>query len=854
MNGIKRVVTVYLFAVGLTAALCSSAQADVSVIRRHPVLKGPVSVYINDDQIPSDRKELFENVRYVMQQSEKQVTSAVKQAASKVKYANDAVGEYDHIVNCLARLYSLTKEEKFAERAAVILYQMAEGTKELFSIKLGFFNPGHSVSESIYGYDLIYSSSVWKQLEREKKCDVRAVVENMYRRQARILMRELNGKVINNMMPHAIQRISGTALVLKDPELLRETLPFADRLLSLSNFSADGMYKDNSYSYQEQVLNHTVVYIENMNSFRDPENYIDYTYGLHLDGSYDFTTRWPLYGIARKLRRTMKYPDGRPVNISDTNFRAKPAPELLPELCSNLEFPYFGHMAITRGKGTALMQAHINFAPYGGGPPYGCGDHRHSDDLALSLFAAKQNVLCDSGYPSHSIPYKLRYFHRSYWGHNTTRGWFFRDHSKHLVENYFNCGSSELNNGATLTAYDDGICNGKKIQLIEVSVPGVPPFGLKERSRLLLLVAADSERSYLVDISRLKGGDMHEWYLLESEEEDYELKINVPLQDNGGKNAAEVLGITHAKAVNLREEAPLNYDYYYDWDLLKDTKTACGSQPISLLLRGHKSGASMRIFMNGVSNSTFCVSRYDKIWNVPHAGPYNAAAVKYGKHILRNTFVERNQRTVFGAVYDVWASDSTPCINKVDWWQPDSNGVVRLTVNTAGFSDTIMVGTCRGAHKLNDHISAGIAVVRRMHSDLRPHSIYTYGSAEVSMPGFNFNSDSLERRILGIEHCRNGSSESSISVEGLLPDNMSIAGQWVYVVFADGTGVAYKAISSRSAGDKTIVSVEQDPAFDLDINHVGKTKIVYNNVGHKIQINGTSIMFIPAVQYKCTER
>jgi hypothetical protein len=121
------------------------------------------------------------------------------------------------------------------------------------------------------------------------------------------------------------------------------------------------------------------------------------------------------------------------------------------------------------------------------------GAHMHHDQLNLVLFARRNCLLTDIGYPEQTDPYN----HRRFGFHNNTVA-----HNTVVVDS-----CKQARGPGILYGYEP---NGP-VQFVDASCEGAYPGTVSLYRRANLLVKAAPGRSYLFDVFTIHGGTQHDW-------------------------------------------------------------------------------------------------------------------------------------------------------------------------------------------------------------------------------------------------------------------------------------------------------------------------------------------------------
>ena len=408
----------------------------------------------------------------------------------------------------LAQLYDLTKEEKYAWKASVILCGIALRYPD-FAYKFDF--PYRDVKwydgmpekllpqmrtsrwswwgysdiplDLILTYDLIAGSEALAQYAKRENLDLHSdVIDGFFLEACRGTLRNPD-KPLFNMSPVLWNNLVTAGRVTGDHTLLAQVRERVDECLK-EEFLFDGFWHEPSYSYHQQVTNALLATIANLSDNRAKRKTPD--------------RNFPLLESARRILDRMRYPDGRPFPMGDSwmlSFpKSKPA-----ENRSHLS-PAIGYAMLGAGK----TQLHLSFTPKNG--------HHHYDTLGIALFSHGREMLSDMGY-THT---KMYQFNLSTPAHNMVSV----DFSNHIFK--------EPRKGRGSIEYMD-LAN-PRVQIVSASAANTQP-KLAHNRRTLFLIRHDDGAIYAADFYELGKGARNYDYFLHGDA-DREEKFS--MQDSNG--------------------------------------------------------------------------------------------------------------------------------------------------------------------------------------------------------------------------------------------------------------------------------------------------------------------------------
>lgn len=750
----------------------------------------------------------------------------------------------EETANALAKIWRDRKDADAARKAAIIMTELASAMEAKAGVKLDFFNSGVAITPCVLAYALIDDSKAWDNLPGRSAGEGKGLVRKWFETSMLALVAALeNAKSLHNMNPHAIQRGTGTALVLNRPDLIRQWILLTDRMCGPDCFTVDGMYSDHSTSYQTQVINHLKWAMANFEAFRDPPGYSDFKYRLKFDGTFKNSSRWPVHDRAKILTYDLlTWPDGRPIGLGDTHMFYKEAPRKPENWVDRecLELWSFGMYSLVGGKGMDRMEVIMNAKPNAEGIPYSWG-HTHGDSLALDVWAAGGEQLPDQGYAAYIYGFGSgnSYFFRGPRQHNTVFAWDTKTSLGEYSRKWMrpNC-----------LAYDDGTASAGTVKLMHLSCLGTVSENTKRRDRLVLMLSDGAKGHYFVDIAALCGGNRHESYLLQPEDEECSMNSDIELKP-AGKTLEEVL---------LPKDYPkfgaYNFGHYGKWlECYRDPMRADGAKAFSFKFTGAGTGVNLTYFLNPVRGSQLLFSKAPQLRRrIIEGGPELTEVKKIpwdkyqGWHLTRSLEAAPDQTTIYAMVFDACAKDGSPVVESVKW--PDvsdaANGqAIAVEVTGKDFIDIIYAGADQDVRKADGYMFSGSAVVIRFNRKTgSPVWTYSFGPGTVRDSGGNaFFTAKTEwnANVYGIERKSNGAENDALLVEGSLPPE-SVRGRWVNFRFegdASGFGLKVKDFSQATVkdpkrGDVKVVRLLLDTDPDLSpfrVTGQGKQTVRFRN-------------------------
>lgn len=801
-------------------------------------------------------RELFENNQYerpehYIEMDEEDFIAEVEAdlhiLANAMEMENS---KYEKLSKYLILMYRVTGEEEYAERAATILYSQAKYYPRVLTKSKGVVmsdNPQLMFGESaVFAFGYLVNmeklgNSVWERVAPEgiSAGEMKETIVEMYLRpMAYECMKQLSEKErLGNLDGYGVRTVSVLASIINDPVLMREIIAFHDRLLSEEHYYFDGMWEEGTTSYGSQVIGNALSTIEAVSLYEDPSDFEDSmcleadfineaVLGIELPCS-DLITRWPLIAKTGPIEHKLVYPDGSLVPISDTWYKTTSNIEpIKEELLCNYELPGFGYYGLVQGTVNNAVQTGLLYeSVYRGG-----GGHEHLDTLSMTLWGAGTELLADPGYAKGT----LRFPAMRWSFHNMP--FIIRADGK--TENV-----SEEWSKPRLLSYDDGSENSGIITLVEASSVGPETMQIDLNQRLLMNIQLDESHSYVFDLSRMKGGDVHHLFQRGSELEDMNTSENNIVFVNTEKES-------------LRKV--FESDSYYgkskylikDFAYMYNPKEADGSEDFSITWEGTETGSRLTTYMNGVNGSKVYLS------SIPaerRSNPANNYTDYLTPHITRYNPVSEGDLTKYGAVHETTREGEENLIENVEWsYLVNDNMGICAEITSENYIDYIYVSGDSEERTIDGFTFAGhIAMLRCNRENRSILYAYVYGAGKA---GTASGVTAVELPVIGLQTApvlmveNEENRENVITVQGTVPDIESYVGKRVQLVFGDDSGYGMKIKSvEEENGIIALVTEEYVPMALTDDGVVS----LFHPYGDVIEISGnvTVIFEKPTVAF-----
>ncbi|MDO5751626.1 hypothetical protein [Arthrobacter sp.] len=732
-------------------------------------------------------------------------------AAKKANLGRTSLHQHPDIekqVRRMADLYATTGDENYAKSAITVMTAMADTYEQVPYLHGGFKSWETAVSaDVVYAYDTIYHAASWTP-------ESRGAVEDMLRESA-VDTWTMNAGTVNNITPYGLKPAAGIAVVLGDPDLLRLFLPTAQTLVSGQWWHSDGLWEEATLSYQDQVLGNLKQFYQLVQAnFVDPADYNDTKMGLKLNHT-DLTKHYPIFEKSTSLSTTTAQPNGHIIPLNDTwagSGNLSAYDETSPVLKENLDdiaLNGYGFYALTQGDEKAgpygeATQITLEAPQIARGLPY-AGGHSHGNLLGISLWGSGTEALPYVGYASRTDV--NRYFQMS--ASTANAPWVWSPEAEPYGE------QAQEPTHASVTGIETGEGSNEKVSFVESSLPGPDGDHATSKRRLVMTVALEGGRSYAVDVSRLKGGQAHQIFLRSSEQEDTDFSSQLPVSKHTGF------------VKDLLAERGTTYGLADGRDMMTDPRLADGSQDFNFSWTGEDSGTTMHAFMNGVKGddvifSTIPTNRR----TLQDPAKKNAFP---GEHFQRLTKVDPDETTIYGSIYETSRKNQTPLVQSVDWLKApdgDPNTAVARVKGTS-FTDYVYLSDDNKPRTIDGITFSGKVAQVRVSNDAQGHSnagktpvngngngqcddqarIYTYGDTTVRCGGLAKANKTAAVSVSGQVTASTSSNDgtatggtagaSIITIDQELQNSEDLAGRWMTVKAADGSGWAFKIVKVK---------------------------------------------------------
>jgi hypothetical protein len=410
----------------------------------------------------------------------------------------------------LAVFHRVTGEQKYAERAGVILAAFARavpgwpnfGTGEgaekqipspqaphdynsWFSFVLGgWYTPSTGTMTWLAKtYDLIKEAPVWEAVDQALEEDGRDriasgflhVMRESLRRDA--YFRFLPFRLYHNTTGGQINAMIAVGRAIGCPELIHYAVNKLDQAVR-HYVMADGSFPETPTYGHDQIISYNKIY-QSLTGYSDPAGFVSRLDGKRFD-TFSALWRYPLFDRAVEMLDRQVFPDGSIWSLADS-WPENPKPAIAHPAKAWF-MSDFGHAVLGRGEKSDAIEAHLEYS--------GFDNHSHKDTLNLTLWAYGDELVSDigythfGGYPSSAINHNLVVVD----GRN---------------QNFFLIRRNDL------MTWSAGPDLSQVAQVQQGNPPSNPQASVYRRS--LISIPFGLGREAVLDLFEVQGGKRHEW-------------------------------------------------------------------------------------------------------------------------------------------------------------------------------------------------------------------------------------------------------------------------------------------------------------------------------------------------------
>jgi hypothetical protein len=696
----------------------------------------------------------------------------------------------------LAQLYHATKEQPYAQRAALILDRFAQVYPGYcvhydYPFKQKIFYSGDQTfpypvpdyraakwswwaymdipENLILAYDLIKNSGA---LSVEQKTRI----ENDFFRASVNFVRSYP-PALTNMDPTMLRGLIAAGRVLPDPEYIHDAVRRIG-LLVQKQFFADGVWREGAISYHNQTIHGLDQLIHLLDGYTDPDGY------QHPNDepfkNLSLSEQFPILKKAQQVPEMAQYPNGHFVAFHDTWAREKKDP-----LFASIPYilPAFGHACLGRGEGTHQMQLHLHFS---GG--YG---HQHADLLNLTLFSHGRERLSDIGYT-----------------HTRHRAWTIGTLSHNTVTvngKDQNFGSERHPSDGNLLLFIPG---DDTFQAVEADGHRAYP-DMDVYRRLLLLIGVSPTDAYAVDLFQVVGGERHEYILTGDADSDGAITHDLAKMPYGPTLLPEGITATLPTGESVPGDAQgHNIGYAY---IRQVEQAAVTSSWIAQFTSAETPDGAVRLHSLTHTDGTLFTAQAPSI---RRAQENDALLDSLTMPVLLHRREGSHLSSHFVHVIEPFATH--PFLSRTERLSTDRPETLALKITGRDFVDYILLSqNADRAWQVGDlHIQGKIGFVRQQNGQTQRMTLI--GGTHLSTGSTTLTGHGVIRaNITGLLHKKNGNAVNGLVLDQVLPSHIPLRG--LTAILHDGAGFThgYEIADITQHNGHTVLCIEDDPGFDM---------------------------------------
>lgn len=368
-------------------------------------------------------------------------------------------------------------------------------------------------------------------------------------------------EIYHNTIVYKLDGLIRFGLVLQRPELIHRAVELISQLYYIG-FSPDGFWQEGTPAYHRQVAGRmTGSFPALLKGYSDPPGWRHPQTGKRFDDLDLGKTFEAAIARIRRSQEKITLPDGFIAALNDTDpayYSTAPKTASGPELLGTSGFAVLGS-----GQGEHQQQLYLNFS--------GTFGHEHYDANAIHWYALGTRLLDETRYRPIQGSDSSRAWSSSTYSHQTVvideanqpgrfvkppREFTADDAIEGMVEWPLRRSSAGSNHMGDLLLFD-----GSREGLQAIEVEGKKAYGGKADlyRRTILKVDLGGGEGYLVDLFRVKGGELHDYMLHGPLALPHRAEFSLSLQAASGNLAAKNVnpyfhkGVERPRSIDLQE-------------------------------------------------------------------------------------------------------------------------------------------------------------------------------------------------------------------------------------------------------------------------------------------------------------
>ncbi|MEA3400112.1 MAG: heparinase II/III family protein [Armatimonadota bacterium] len=621
----------------------------------------------------------------------------------------------------------------------------------------------------ILAYDLIYDSDQFEALSAERGYDVRARLEEDFLRETFRAL-EVNAYHVSNVVGYDITSAAMLGRVIGDPDMVHRAFGWMKQNLD-EGFFFDGTWHE-SPSYHYMTLGGLRRAFSVVEGYSDPPGYVDEVDGRRFD-DLDPGADLPFWAKVQDAFKAVAFPDGCSTPVHDTwahQRRAEPRTRTVSTI-----LPGYGHASLGCGQAASQMQAQLHFS--------GAYGHSHRDTLNLTLWAKQREMLSDIGYT---------------W--TNMRWWAVSTISHNLVAVDRQEQEGRPSDGDLLW-----FLPSETISV--VAADGRRAYanieGLDMYRRLLVLVPVSEEDAYVVDISRTRGGSVHDWLLHGSADEDMTARASLQMEEAGSEFAGEEPPRTYDVWRNVQHGTAndgFNITFTYADEPQRGIRT-------HLL-----AGAPTRVYLG----ETPSIRRAGQ----GTRGDNRKVLDFWMPHVAARRTGDAPLHSVFAAVEEPFHGE--PFLDAVTRLQvsPADEDCVAMQVTCGRITDTIISTldeapfTKRAAGEVT--IRGRLGVVRQVDGKVTAMWLFQGRELTAGQDGIATDTGAYAGTIGGATRKADGADHDALITTAALPAGNELHGTWIIVTHGNGFRHGYEIDRIERRRGETAIILTDDHGLRID--------------------------------------
>lgn len=626
--------------------------------------------------------------------------------------------------------------------------------------------------QMLLAYDLVYDSDQFEALSQEFGYDVRARIEEDFFRAAYHAV-EVSPYLVGNTVGYDPTSAAMLGRVLGDPAIVHRAVGWMMRNLD-EGFFFDGTWHE-SPSYHYMTLGGLRAAFSRVDGYSDPPGYVDEIDGTHFE-DLDPERDLEFWGKVQDAFKPVAFPDGTSTPVHDTWAHQRRTEPSDRSACAIL--PGYGHASLGYGVGEDQIVAQLHFS--------GAYGHHHLDNLNLTLWGKGRELLSDIGYT---------------W--TDQRWWTVSTISHNLVAVDRRDQAGRPSDGDLLWYFPAAA--GSAVSVVEADGQrGYSEIeGLDTYRRMLALVPLPDGEAYVVDISRTRGGSIHDWLLHGSADVDMTAEASLPLEPAGAEFAGPEPPRSYGIWRNVQRGASddgFTVTFRYADEPERGVRAhVVGNAPTELYL-----GETPSIRRAGAGSQ----------------GDDRIALDFWMPQLAARRGGDAPAHTVFAAVEEPFLGE--PAIDAVAALSvsPEDPNCVAFQVTSGEIVDTIISTLDQEPFPervVGDITLRGrLAIVRRIGGEVTDMWLFEGRELTAGQARLQADRSAFDGVIEVATRRADGAERDAFVTDTELPDGDALQGRWMIVTHGNGYRHGYEIDHVERDGDRSVIVLADDHGLRID--------------------------------------